>query len=128
MSDITLITSPDKVYTQEYSFLLIYPSSIVKEQFQNFLAQIEMPSHVYLYENKDDHEVEWLLDVFHIVDTVIIDIDNCEKTIRDLTSYFIAKDKTYWLTNGTGNYYNVISKNRVFDLDFLNNKIGGQFG
>jgi len=128
MSDITLITSPDKLYTQEYSFLLIYPSSIVKEQFQTFLGKHTTTFHVYLYENKDDHDVEWLLDVFNIADTVILDIDNCERSIRDLTSYFIAKDKTYWLTNGSGNYYNVVSKNRIFDLDFLDNKIGGQIG
>lgn len=127
MSDITLITSPDRLYTNEYSFLLIYPSSIVKEQFQNFLANNLQKFHVYLYEN-EDHDVDWLIDVFNYVDTVIVDIDNCDKAIRDLTGYFIARDKTYWLTNGTGNYYTNISKNRIFDLDFLNNKIGGQIG
>lgn len=128
MSDITLITPPDKVYTQEYSFLLIYPSKIIKEQFQTFLANTEVPFHVYIYEMEDDHEAEWLLDVFHIADTVIVDIDNCESSIRSLAAYFIARDKTYWLTNGTTNHYNVISKNRIFDLDFLEKKIGGQFG
>ena len=127
MSDITLITSPDKLYTNEYRFLLIYPSSIVKEQFQNFLAKTSQQFHVYLYENKE-HDVDWLIDVFNSVDTVIVDIDNCDNAIRDLAGYFIARDKTYWLTNGTGNYYNNISKNRIFDLDFLENKIGGQLG
>lgn len=127
MSDITLITSPDRLYTNEYSFLLIYPSSVVKEQFQNFLARNLQPFHVYLYENKE-HDVDWLLEVFVSVDTVIIDIDNCEKSIRDLASYFLSRSKTYWLTNGTGNYYNNINKNRIFDLDFLDNRIGGQIG
>jgi hypothetical protein len=124
MSDITLITAPDKLYSQEFSFLLIYPSAKVKDEFQTLISEFQEPFHVYLYE-KDD-EVEWLLDVFNMVDIVIMDIDHCPSRIRDLTSYFISKSKTYWLTKSGENYYNVISKNRIFGLDYLKDVIGGR--
>jgi|TARA_B110000503_G_scaffold37279_1_gene60997 hypothetical protein len=124
MSDITLVTPPDRLYTQEYSFLLIYPSPIIKEQFQDLLAETPTNVIVYLYELKTDHEFEWLLDTFNQVDAVILDIDNCESIIRSLSGYFIARNKTYWLTKGDNPVYNIISKNRIFNLDFLKHKLG----
>lgn len=127
MSGIKLITPPDRIYTTEYSFLLVYPSKIVKEQLQTLLIDTSKSINVYLYEPEKEHEIEWLLDVFFQVDTVILDIDNCDTRIRELAAYFLSKDKTYWLTNGQDSFYNVISKNRVFDLDFLKHKIGDNF-
>lgn len=125
MNEISLITPPDRLYTNEYSFLLIYPSQTVKEQFQQLIAELDMPMHVYLYEPKDTEEPEWLLDVFQSVDTVILDIDNCSALIRDLAGYFLSKDKTFWLTKADGKLYNVVNKHRLYNLDYLKDKIGG---
>lgn len=125
MSDIVLITPPDKLETSELTFLLINPSSIIKDQFQDLISKFQDPFYVYLYEQDDS--LEWLLDAFHRADIVILDIDNSSSAVRDLTSYFITKNKTYWLTNSSHNHYNLISKNRIFALDFLENIIGGNF-
>lgn len=125
MSNITLITPPDKLETQELTFLLIHPSALVKDQFQDVLSTIDANIHVYLYEEGDN--LEWLLDVFHRSDVVILDIDNSSSKVRDLVSYFITKDKTFWLTNSNENCYNLISRNRIFTLDFLESIIGGKF-
>ena len=125
MSNITLITPIDKLYSSELSILLVYPNSKIKEQLQNILAEIDCNIHIYLYELESEHEIEWLFDVQALCDYTVIDIDNSTSVIRDLTSYMISKDNTFWLTNGSGTYYNVISKNRIFDLDFLKTKIGG---
>ena len=125
MNEISLITPPDRLYTDEYSFLLIYPSQNTKEQFQAILAEAEIPLHVYLYDLEDKEEPEWLLDIFQSVDTVIIDIDHCTPSIRDLTGYFLSKDKTFWLTKAEGKLYNIINKHRLYDLDYLREKIGG---
>lgn len=123
MSDITLITPPDRLHSTELTFLLIFPSSIVKDQFQNLIANTNLKCHVYLYEN--DVDVTWLLDTFYQSDYVILDIDNCTPKIRELSAFFISKDKTFWLTKGGESYYNNISKNRIFNLDYLQDKIGG---
>lgn len=124
MNDITIITPPDKIHSQELSILLVYPSKIIKEQLQNVIAEFDYPFHIYLYE--DDNDPHWLLDTFQQSDIVILDIDQCPSKVRDLVSYFITKDKTYWLTNGGETYYNIISRNRIFDLDFLKSTIGGK--
>lgn len=126
MNDISLITPPDRLYTNEYSFLLIYPSQRTREEFQALLVEAEVPVHVYLYDFTDrDEEPDWLLDVFNYVDTVILDIDNCSSAIRDLTGYFLSKDKTFWLTKSEGKLYNKVNKNRIYSLDYLKEKIGG---
>lgn len=125
MNEIKLITPPDRLYTQEISFLLIYPSKKIKEEFTSMVSNIDENIHVYLYEIDSTHEAEWLIDTFNQVNYVILDIDNCNSDIRSLASYFIAKDKTYWLTNSQDSLYNVISKNRIFSLDFLHQKLGG---
>ena len=128
MSQISLITPPDRLYTDHISILLIQPSNFIKEQLQNALLHIDDPLHVYLYElEKENAEPEWLLDVFKSVNYVILDIDNCKPYIRDIASYFLSKDKTFWLTKGEGKLYNIINKNRIYDLDFLIHKIGGTF-
>lgn len=127
MNEIKLITPPDRLYSQELTILLIYPSKKVKEEFSVLMANIEGGANVYLYELEDEHEPEWLLDTFMQSDIVILDIDNCSSDVRSLAAYFIAKDKTYWLTNSQDSLYNVISKNRIFSLDFLHQKLGGTF-
>jgi hypothetical protein len=126
MSDVVLVTPPDRLYTNEYSILLIHPSLVVKEQFQNLLLEADKPVHVYLYELHDEHhQPEWLIDVFQQVDIAIIDIDNCSHEIRDIASYFLSRNKTFWLTNSTESFYNKVSNNQIYTLDFLISKIGG---
>ena len=109
--------------------MLIYPSSDIKEQFQNAIAFIDQPFNVYYYEQNDlEHNVDWLLSVCKIVNTVILDLDNTSSRIKTLASYIIADPKTYWLTNDTQSYYNKISINQVYNLDFIQATIGEHFG
>tara|TARA_B100002019_G_C21033536_1_gene480830 strand:- start:199 stop:600 length:402 start_codon:yes stop_codon:yes gene_type:complete len=125
MSDVVLITPPDRLYTQEKSILLIHPSFNLKEEFQNILLNVNQPTHVYLYDLEKNHENYWLIDVFNHVDIVIFDIDNSSPEVRSIAGYFLAKDKTFWLTNSGESMYNTISKNQIFTLDFLKHKLGG---
>lgn len=126
MGDINLITAPDRLFNNSLSFLLLYPDSVVKEQFNYLLANSDQPFNVYLYDhNSSAHEIDWLLSTHRLVDFTIIDVDNCPTEIKDLVSYFIANPKTYWLTKGEQMFYNKISNKRIYNLDYFANKIGG---
>ncbi len=126
MNKINLITAPDKLYNNDYSFLLIYPSDTVKEQFNNIIEKIDKTFNLYLYEHEsDNHSPDWLLSLAREVDCVVLDIDNCPQEINKLASYFIAKSNTFWLTNGEDLFYNKISSNRIYNLDNLVEHIGG---
>jgi hypothetical protein len=123
LTNVNLITPPDRLYNNNYSFLLIYPSTIVKEQFNNIISEDARALNVYLYEvEHDEHDPDWLLSLAKQADCVILDIDNCPSNIASLASYFIANTNTYWLTNGEQMWYNKISPNRIYNLDSI---VGG---
>ena len=99
MTDIKLITPPDRLYTNEASILSVYPSKFVKEELQTVLLEVDIPIHLYLYEkSEDEHQYEWLVDVFQQADCVILDIDNCPPEVRDITGYFLSRDKTFFFS------------------------------
>lgn len=125
MHKITLITPPDKIFNSDYTFLMIYPRSDIKEQFQHAIAYIDIPLTVYQYEQESlEHNIDWLLSVCKIAHTVIFDIDNSPPEIRDLASYIVSNSNTFWLTNSDKSYYNKLSINRVYNLDFIQQNLG----
>lgn len=128
MSDITLITPPDHIYNDNYSFLLIYPSIQIKDQFNSLLSNLDGYYNVYLYEALDDeHNPDWLLGTAKQVDCIILDIDNCPSEVKELSAYFLSNPRTFWLTQGEQIYYNKISNKRIYNLDGLLDSNGGKF-
>jgi hypothetical protein len=124
MNDIKIITPPDKLYDKAFNIMLMYPNNLIKDDLQQILAESLTDVNIYLYDlGKDDHAPDWLLSTFAISDVVIANLDDFENEIVALTSYFISFPKTFWLTNQENLYYNKISVNRVYSLDFLKNKL-----
>ena len=124
---IILITPPDKIFNQNLSCLLIYPSDDIREQAQDILSNSEGMQNVYLYNVDDnDADVDWLLSVAKMSDIVILDYDNCNMHVKHLASYIISLPHTYWLTSNDTMLYNKLSPNRIYGLDAIQNLIGGQ--
>ena len=123
MSDIILITPPDKVYNKNKNILLITPSEEHRQSIQNILAKNNEPVNIYLY--SDNIDLDWLLTMHRICDAVFLDLDNMPQELRDLASYLVSFNNTYWLTKGENIYYNKISANKIYNLDFLTTKLGG---
>lgn len=124
---LTVVTPPDRLYNNNTSFLLIYPSNFVKEQFQSAISGLDRNFTVYIYEQESLlHDVDWLLTYANVADFVILDIDNCPSQIRDLAGYIIANTNTFWLTKSDQTFYNKLSANRVWHLDFLREHLGGR--
>ena len=142
MSDLTVVTPPDTLLTNNVSFLLIYPSRDVKDEFQNLIVKFDEPFTTYLYEipelkenvevkdtkieKKEFHDIDWLLKQCHVADFVILDIDNCPTSIRDLASYIVANTNTFWLTKAPNMYYNKLSNKQIYHLDYLVELIGAK--
>ena len=129
MNKINIVTAPDMLFNDSLQLLLVYPNKQIQDELQNnFLSNTDIDVNIYVYDKPvyDKKEVEWLLNVFKQCDTVIVDVDNTSPWARDLLSYMIAKNKTYWLTNSQDSVYNSLSNNRVYNLDFLS-KIGDNF-
>jgi hypothetical protein len=122
LKKVNIVTYPDQLYDDNYEILLLYPSQTVLSDIQsNFLAKYEDDVNLYLYDKQDyvKEEMNWLLTTLKCVNTVIVDVDNAAPFFREMLSFVISKNKTYWLTNAEHPVYNHISKCRIYDLDFL---------
>lgn len=112
---INLITPPDKLFTKELSFLLVNPSNNIKSQFNDVIKQIQKTVNLYLMEEHHGDNIAWCIDVCHLVDYIILDIDNTYE-INWLLGYILSFDKTYYLTKDMQMPYNVINGNRIHDV------------
>lgn len=122
MSKINLVTPPDKLFNDAYSILLIDPSDNTLKGIQHILSIKEKDYNVYAY-SSSSIDIEWLLVVMNIVDLVIYDYDNAGPSVREFSSYIISKSKTYWLTKVEFSHYNKLTSNKIYDLDWLEDKI-----
>lgn len=122
LGKITLITPPDKLFNMNLSYLLIKPSTQVKEQFQIILSQILEDVNVFVYD-EDDHDIGWLLSIAQQVEIIIIDVDNCDAITSQFITFLLAHPNSYYITNDDTIPYKLISKNRIYNLDWIIEKI-----
>lgn len=125
MTKINIITTPDVIHNKSLSFLLVQPSSNVRDQFQHLLKKFDQPLNVYLYDPQTEEErtYDWLLNVTKFVDYTILDIDNLDSIERNLASYIVSLPNTFYLTNDEFTPYNILSVNRIYNLDWLYEKL-----
>lgn len=119
---ITLITPPDKLFNLNLSYLLVKPSNYVKEQFQTILSQSIDDLNVFIFDSEDT-DISWLLSVAHQADVVIIDIDNCDPITQKFATFILAQPNSHYITKDETTPYGLISKNRIYNLDWLVDQI-----
>jgi hypothetical protein len=122
LGKITLITPPDRLFNLNLSYLLVKPSNYVKEQFQTILSQSLEDLNVFVFDN-DDIDICWMLSVAQQVDCVIIDIDNCDPITQKFITFMLAQPNAHYLTKDDSTPYHLISKNRIYDLDWIVERI-----
>jgi hypothetical protein len=125
MDQITVITPPDKLFNSTPALLVITPNSNIKIKIHDFVSSYPNKLNVYFYEESDSN-IEWVLSVIQLVECVIFDLDNAGPDLRNFSSYIISKSNVFYLTNDAITPYNLISNNRVYDLNFLSNIFNGE--
>lgn len=124
MTKINVVTPPDVLHNQATSFFLVQPSNEVRNQFQTVLQEIDKPCNIYLYDPQDNERMyDWLLNIAKMVDYVIVDVDNLGTVEHNLASYLISLPQTFYLTKDEVTPYNMLNVNRVYDLDWLAEKL-----
>ena len=125
MTKINVITPPDVLHNQATSFFLVQPTTEIRQQFQTLLQNFDRPCNIYLYDPQTDDErnYDWLLNISRMVDYNIIDLDNMSHIEKNLASYLISLPNSFYLTNDEYTPYNMISVNRIYDLDWLHDKL-----
>ena len=118
LGKITVITPPDKLFNLTLSYLLVCPSIQVKEQFQTILSKSIDDLNVFIF-NNEETDISWLLSVAQQVDVVIIDADNCDPITHKFITFMLAQGNVHYITNDEITPYNLISKNRIYDLESI---------
>jgi len=118
LGKINLITPPDKLFNQNINYLLIKPSTETKIQFQQILSQLVDDINVFIFDEKET-DMDWMLSVAHQCDAVIIDLDNCDAVTKNFVSYLLSLPYCHYITTDEVTPWNLISKNRIYNLDIL---------
>lgn len=124
LGKITVITPPDKLFNLTLSYLLVKPSVHVKQQFQAILSKSADDLNVFIYD-QEDIDTSWLLSVAQQVDVIILDIDHCDSITKQFVSFMLAQGNSHYITSDEVTPYNLISKNRIYDLDQLVEQLDG---
>ena len=80
---------------------------------------------VFIYEEAEQ-DVDWLLSVANQCDVTIIDVDNCDPITQKFITYLLAQPNTHYITNDELTPYGLISKNRIYNLDWIVDQINEQ--
>lgn len=125
MTTINVITPPDVLHNQAISILVVQPSERIRLQIQAIIESFDKPINIYLYDPavQEQRDIAWLLNISKIVDYTILDLDNATVVERNFASYLISLPNVFYLTNDETTPYNLISVNRIYDLDWLKPKL-----
>jgi hypothetical protein len=125
MTTINVITPPDVLHNQAVSILLVQPSEQLRKKVQSILEKQNKAINIYLYDPavQEQRDIAWLLNIAKIADYTILDLDNTTVVERNFASYLISLPSTFYLTNDITTPYNLISVNRIYDLDWLMPKL-----
>ena len=126
MSDINLITPPDKLHNHNFSILLINPSESLRIDLQDLIKNSNHYFDLYLWEvNNGNEDYEWLFDVHRCVDLCILELENLPYEIKNIEAFLISFGNTYFITQQENVLYSKISSNRIFSITQLENIIRG---
>ena len=118
LGKINLITPPDKLFNNNMGYLLVKPSNHVKQQFQAILSQNFEEVNVFVFD-ENEHDIGWLLSTAVQSDVIIIDIDNCDPVTQKFVTFMLSLPNTHYITNDEITPYGLISKNRIYKLDWI---------
>jgi hypothetical protein len=115
---INLITPPDTLFNNNPGYLLVKPSTKLKVQFQTILSAIDIDINVYVYDS-DEADIAWMLNAANNADFIIIDIDNCDSITKNFVSLLLTNSNTYYMTSDEITPWSLISRNRIYNLDWI---------
>jgi hypothetical protein len=120
IGNITLITPPERYFNLEISYLLVNPTPELIKNFQSVVSEVPESVTVFVYDTAST-DIEWLLSVSCQSDMIIIDIDNCTAATKTFVTFLLTHHNAFYITTDELTPYNLISKNRIFDFDWITN-------
>lgn len=112
---IKVITQPDHILDREKSLLVICPKDDLKKSLEQYISDLDHPLNLYIYSNEDNN-LRWLLTTVNLVDTIILDVDNCTGNASHFISYIMSYSNTYYRCEHMLAPWELINLNRFYDF------------
>lgn len=114
-STVKVITSPDILFDQTKSVLVVQPGPDLKKKLEEYLAETNTNVNVYIFSDADT-DIKWLLTVAKIANYVILDIDNASSLVAHFMSYLVSFSNTYYKTEHMKAPWDLLNQNRFYDF------------
>jgi len=122
---INLITPPDHLYNNNFSFNLINTNDIEKEKVSLFLKKQEDDKEINLYAYSNENNPNWLLKTVNGKIPTYINLDNTTDISVKYISYILSMSNVYYYTNDKNNkeIYSLINVNFVDNVNSFLDKV-----
>ena len=122
---INLITPPDHLYNNNFSFNLINTNDIEKEKVSLFLKKQEDNKEINLYAYSNENNPNWLLKTVNGKIPTYINLDNTTDISVKYISYILSMSNVYYYTNDKNNkeIYSLINVNFVENVNSFLDKV-----
>jgi len=122
---INLITPPDHLYNNNFSFNLINTNDIEKEKVSLFLKKQEDNKEINLYAYSNENNPDWLLKTVNGKIPTYINLDNTNDISVKYISYILSMSNVYYYTNDKNNkeIYSLINVNFVENVNSFLDKV-----
>ena len=122
---INLISPPDKLHNNNFTFNLVNTTPKEQEEVSMFLAKNGRSEEINVYVYNNEANPTWLLDIVDGKNNTYINLDNTGDISVKYTSYMLSKGNVYYSTSDKNSeeIYGIINKNLVTDVETFLGKI-----
>lgn len=122
---INLISPPDRLHNNNFTFNLINTTPEEQEAVSMFLAKNDVAEEVNVYVYNNESNPNWLLETVDGKNNTYINLDNTGDISVKYTSYMLSTSNVYYSTKdkNTKEVYSLISANYVTDIKQFLDKV-----
>lgn len=112
---INLISPPDRLHNNNFTFNLINTTPEEQEAVSMFLAKNDVAEEVNVYVYNNESNPNWLLETVDGKNNTYINLDNTGDISVKYTSYMLSQSNVYYNTNddNSSEIYSLINPNRI---------------
>jgi len=118
-SKINLITPPDTIHNNNFSFVMINTTPAEQEKTSYFLAKEGDNKEINVFVYNNESNPTWLLNHVNGKHHTYINVDNCLDISVKYISYMMSQSNVYWSTNDNNSkeLFGLINTNFIDNID-----------
>ena len=119
MAKINLISPPDKLHTNNFSFCVVNLTQGEQQDLSHYLSNKDFEKDINIYVYNNESNPSWLLDAVNGNKTTYINLDNTSDISVKYISYLLSLSSVYYSTQDktTQEAYSLLNHNLVENIN-----------